>query len=229
MSADPPPSHSDADPRRVPPDGRSVQPILWDVIERWHAAVTGEADWEAAQDAVSPRQPEGWAAVVERLQLINTYQWHEEDRSRQQGADDASLAAVKRSIDASNARRVRTVDQLDEIIISGLVDAGLMAPGAPLPSESAGSIIDRLTVLALKIYHLKEALAEVRGRPDTARRDLELLHARVRSVTEQHADLTECLDRLLDDVRAGRLRLKLYRQVKLYRDPETGAMRTDLD
>ena len=204
-----------------------MQPILWDVIERWHAAAgdLGSAgDWDRACAAVPPRRPEGWPAFTERLQLINTFQWHEEDRSRDSAADDHVLAAVKRSIDASNARRVRTVEALDAAIHGGLADADLIAPTAPLTSESPGSIIDRLTVLALKIYHLKEALGEARRGGGA---DPQPLYDRLRPLAEQHADLTECLDRLLADVRAGRTRLKLYRQVKVYRDPASGALRAD--
>jgi hypothetical protein len=218
-------SNSEADPRRVPPNGRSVQPILWDVIEHWHAAEAGIDGWEAATTAVPAKYPEGWAALTERLQLINTFQWHEEDRSRDSAADDALLGAVKRSIDASNARRVRTVDALDESIIGGLDDAGLIRTDAPLPSESPGSVIDRLTVLALKIYHVKEALGEARSGAGS-REELQPIYDRLRLLTEQHADLTECLDHLLADVRAGKARLKLYRQVKVYRDPASGEVRT---
>ena len=221
-----PDSSSAADPRLVPPSGRSVQPILWDVIERWHAVEATIADWDTACTAVPARQPEGWAGLTERLQLINTFQWHEEDKSRSADAGDAVLAAVKRSIDASNARRIRTVDALDETIVRGFAAAGQLSATAPLPSESPGSIIDRLTVLALKIYHVKEALHEVRAGKDAAGDPSQLL-ARVRLVTEQHADLTECLDRLLADVQAGRSRLKLYRQVKIYRDPRSGAVKTE--
>jgi hypothetical protein len=218
MGSDP---RREPDPARVPRDGRAVQPILWHVIERWHAAETAIDGWATAQRVIPPGQPAGWAALTEHLQLINTFQWHEEDRSREPDASDAVLAATKRSIDASNARRVSTVDALDSLVVAEFTDAGLIVPTAPLPSESPVSIIDRLTVLALKVYHLKEALnAARRGAGPTE--DLQALHDRLRLLTDQHADLTECLDRLLADVRAGRVRLKLYRQVKIYRAPRTG-------
>jgi hypothetical protein len=209
---------AEPDPELVPPTGRAVQSIFWDVIERWHARESEIGDWESALHAVSVRRPVGWAALTERLQLINTFQWHEEDRSRDPAADDALLAAVKRSIDASNARRVQTVDQLDALLVRGFAAADCLAPSAPVPSESPGSIIDRLTVLALKIYHTREALAEVKRRADSAA-SARGLHERLSLLTEQHADLTECLDRLLEDVRRRRVRLKLYRQIKIYRTP----------
>lgn len=211
----------------LPDSSRAMQMIFWEVIERWHRHEEQIHDWDEACAQLPPRQSQGWAALVEHLQLINTFQWHEEDRSREAGSDDTILAAVKRSIDASNGRRVQTVDALDTLIHQALEADGLLNTSAPLHSESVASIVDRLTVLALKNYHLKEALAAARQRPDTvvtsptspaADPELASLYEGLRTVSEQHVDLGECLDRLLDDVRAGRTRLKLYHQVKFYRD-----------
>jgi hypothetical protein len=209
----------------VPVSGRALQPILWDVIERWHKHEATIENWQDAIEAVAIRHAPGWPALVERLQLINTFQWHEEDKSRDRVAEDALLAQVKRSIDASNARRVRTIDELDEMIYRGFESAGALADDAPLHSESIGSIMDRATVLALKIYHLKEVLASERTQPPAqsvaasgADTRLHQLYGRLRTTTEQLVDLTECLDHLLADIRGGRRRIKLYRQVKIYGD-----------
>ena len=201
----------------VPAGWAAVAPVLDDVIARWHALGNGPEDWEAARAALPPAHTSGWTAVVERLQLINTFQWHEEDKSRAHGAGDAVLAAVKRSIDASNRRRVQCVDELDDLLYTGL-SAGAAA-GAPLNSESPGSIIDRLTVLALKVWHVKEALDG---------EDAEAMRGRLAGLEEQRDDLGGCLDALLAGIREGRIGLKLYRQVKVYREPD-GTLRTDLD
>lgn len=215
----------DLDPAALVPAGwAAVGPILGEVIVRWHEQEAAIGGWESALAAVPARQAAGWAATVEHLQLINTFQWHEEDRSRDHGADDHVLAAVKRSIDASNRRRVQTVDRLDDMIHAGLVRSGAVDPAAPLNSESPASIIDRLTVLALKIHHVAEALAPMpQGDERRAMQD------RLDGLTGQRDDLGGCLDALLAGIRGGQVGLRLYRQVKVYRQAETGTLKADLD
>ncbi len=209
----------------VPPSFAAVDAILGEVIGRWHEHEDRIGDWAAAVATLPCRHPEGWAMTVETLQLINTFQWHEEDRSRDHAADDRILASVKRSIDASNRRRVQTVDKLDDLVFTGLNELGALRPDAPLHSESPGSIIDRLTVLALKVYHVREAMTELE--PGSA--EAAAMQPRLDTLTEQSADLGACLDTLLADIRGGRHGLKLYRQVKVYRDPQTGKLLADLD
>lgn len=207
----------------LPPSFAAVAPVLDEVIERWHAAELGAGGWPDVVAAVPPREPEGWARMVEQLQLINTFQWHEEDRSRAHGAGDVVLAAVKRSIDDSNRRRVQAVDRLDAVIHAGFSALGVIEPGAPLNSESPGSIIDRLSVLALKAWHAAEAVVEAAPAERRAMQD------RLAMIREQQRDLGGCLDDLLQGIRRGRVGLKLYRQIKLYRDAETGRLIADLD
>lgn len=207
----------------LPPSFAAVAPVLEEVIERWHAADPAPAGWPEAMSALPPREPEGWARLVEQLQLINTFQWHEEDRSRAHGAGDAVLGAVKRSIDDSNRRRVQSVDRLDAVIHAGYSALGVIEPGAPLNSESPGSIIDRLSVLALKAWHAAEAVVEAAPNERRAMQD------RLAMIREQQRDLGGCLDDLLLGIRQGRVGLKLYRQIKLYRDAETGRLVADLD
>jgi len=238
-SAPPPPV--DTSPPDLTPGGDVLLPLFAEVIDRWHAAQGRIASWEDALREL-PASRDGTAGLAERILLINTFQWREEDRSRDPRASDAVLAAVKRSIDASNARRVQAVEAFDAHVIGGLEAAGLIAPEAPLHSESPGSIVDRLTVLALKVWHAREALkpvaagesavpagaaATVTGSaPATEAR---ALSDRLRSLEEQQSDLVGCLERLYADIAAGRARVKLYRQVKLYRDPATGRLRPDAD
>ena len=204
------------------PDPDRLRAIITDVIDAWHAHEADLADWEAAERLLAgPEDPE-WERLAWRLQLINTFQWHEEDRSRAHGAGDAVLAAVKRSIDASNRRRVQTIDALDVHLVHAATEAGVNAPGGVLHSETPGSIIDRLGVLGLKRYHVAEAVAAC----DPA--DRPAMQARLDTLEEQVSDLMDCLERLLADILAGRVRLKLYRQVKVYRDPATGRLRADV-
>jgi hypothetical protein len=185
------------------PPGRHLLDLFDAVVARWHDRERAIVSWEDAQRELSAP---GGADVhlAHRLAVINTFQWHEEDRSRDLGADDSVLADVKRSIDASNRRRVQTIDALDIWYVTSLDEAGLQDPSAPLHTESAGSLVDRLSILALKLYHVREACAE--------------MGPRLAILEEQSSDLAEGLDRLQAEVLAGRLRLKLYRQIKVYRD-----------
>lgn len=202
------------------PEGPLLAAILQEVIDRWHRHEAACGDWEAAEQLLTPRHA-GWAGLVERIQLINTFQWHEEDRSRDPGADDATLAATKRSIDASNARRVAAVEAFDTLIRDSLASSGMMDETAPLHSESPGSIVDRLTVLALKAHHAREALASHDG--GAADGDaIQAARSQLAMIEEQMSDLLSCLARLQTDIRGGRLRIKLYRQVKIYRAPAEG-------
>ena len=209
----------------IPSSFAAVDTILRAVITTWHRLEDRVTDWESCLATIELTENEGWARTTEKLQLINTFQWHEEDKSRAHGAGDMVLGAIKRSIDASNRRRVQTVGRLDDQIYTGLREAGSLKADAPLHSESPGSIIDRMTVLALKTYHVGEANDALAAGSE----DAVAMQGRLDTLTEQYADLGVCLDRLLVGIAAGETGLKLYRQVKLFKDPETGQMRADLD
>jgi hypothetical protein len=135
--------------------------------------------------------------------------WHEEDKARDPDASDATIVAVKRSIDRLNQRRNDLVEQID----LALLDAGPQNERAPLHSETPGLIIDRLSILSLKLFHTEEQLH--RGSAEhRAANQLRLLQ-----LSEQRADLASCLARLWAEVAAGQRRFKLYRQLKMYNDP----------
>lgn len=182
------------------PDAGALAALCDGLVAAWLARQAACPGWAEAERAFPPAGA-GWRPHATRIQVINAFQWREEDRSRAPAAGDAVLAAVKREIDASNGRRVRAVEALDAFVVGGLEAAGLLAPAAPLHAESPGSIVDRLTVLALKRAHARDS-------------------DRAALLDEQWRDLLGCLDRLGADVIAGRARVKLYRQVKLYGAPE---------
>jgi hypothetical protein len=139
--------------------------------------------------------------------------WHEEDKARDPDASDAEIVKVKHAIDVLNQCRNDLVQQIDELL---LAMAGEQNTAAPLHSETPGMMIDRLSILALKIYHTREeahrdSATEAHRRKNVARLDV---------LNEQRADLAECLDALWKEVIAGTRRFKLYRQMKMYNDPE---------
>jgi hypothetical protein len=156
-----------------------------------------------------------WLDRVARQHRANFDLWHIEDEARTPGATDADLAGVKRRIDSTNQLRNDLAEDLDRFLLARLAPQHLPEPAALLNSESPGLIVDRLSILALKIYHTREE-AE---RYDAPIGHEERNRSRLAILEEQRADLAHCLDALWRDTLAGARRFKLYRQLKMYNDP----------
>jgi hypothetical protein len=171
-----------------------------------HAGASAVANAEAARD---------WLDLVARQHGANFDLWHIEDEARAPGATDAQIASVKRRIDLTNQRRNDLAEELDRALLAWLQPKNLPNPSAPLHSESPGLIIDRLSILALKICHTREEAARAGAPPGHAQRNRE----RLALLEEQRADLAACLDALWRETLAGTRRFKLYRQLKMYNDP----------
>jgi len=170
----------------------------------WHQ----DPDWSGP-----PAAPPVFLDTVLAQHRANFDLWHEEDKAREPEVSDAHIAAVKRAIDALNQTR----NDLVEVIDHALLDtAGAQNSDAPLHSESPGLIIDRLSILALKIYHTAEETH--RASATEAHRQKNL--ARLALLEEQRNDLAACLNALWTQVLAGQRRFKLYRQMKMYNDPD---------
>ncbi len=138
--------------------------------------------------------------------------WHEEDYARCPDASDACIAEVKHAIDRHNQQRNDLVEQIDLLLLKL---AGPQNDAAPLHSETPGLIIDRLSILALKIYHTAEEV----HRPASDEHHLRN-QQRLTILSQQRADLAQCLDELWAQVLTGQRRFRLYRQMKMYNDPE---------
>ena len=156
-----------------------------------------------------------WLVRVARQHRANFDLWHIEDEARTPGATDADVAGVKRRIDSTNQHRNDLAEDLDRFLLAELAQRQLPDPGAPLHSESPGLIVDRLSILALKIYHTREEA----DRDDAPTGHEERNRSRLAILEEQRADLAHCLDALWRDTLAGTRRFKLYRQLKMYNDP----------
>ncbi len=156
-----------------------------------------------------------WLTLVARQHRANFDLWHIEDEARTPGATDAQLADVKHRIDRTNQLRNDLAEQLDRSLLDSLTPQNLPQPNAPLNSESPGLIIDRLSILALKIYHTREEAQRADASSDHTQRN----RTRLAILEEQRSDLTACLDALWNETLAGTRRFKLYRQLKMYNDP----------
>lgn len=156
-----------------------------------------------------------WLDAVRRQHRANFDLWHIEDEARRPGATDGALADVKRRIDRTNQLRNDLAEQLDVFLLEWLAAQTLPDKTAPLNSESPGLIIDRLSILALKLYHTREESTRLDAPEGHAARNLE----RLTILDEQRADLAACLSSLWRETLEGRRRFKLYRQLKMYNDP----------
>ena len=151
-----------------------------------------------------------------RKNWIDAVQWHLEDIIRDEAIDPVAALALKRRIDRSNQDRTDLVEEIDSYFRQQY--AGVtVKDDATINTESPAWAIDRLSILALKIWHMRE---------QTERTDADAAHiakcqAKLDVLLEQRIDLTTAIDQLLDDIAAGRKFMKVYRQMKMYNDPET--------
>jgi cell division protein FtsB len=159
---------------------------------------------------------EGFLHVVCLQHEQNFRLWHQEDIARSPDVSNADLASVKRAIDKFNQQRNDLIERLDDALIERLAAEGVTPwQGARLNSETPGSVIDRLSILSLRLYHMQEQAQ----RADATKEHIAKVHARLEILHEQHNDLSSSLQELLNDLFAGRKRLKVYRQFKMYNDP----------
>ena len=158
-------------------------------------------------------------SIENRLYLkcwIDTVQWHFEDIIRDPHIDPIEALALKRRIDRSNQDRTDLVEQIDSYFRQKYSDVNVL-PDARINTESPAWAIDRLSILALKIYHMKEQ-AERTDASDEHRQNCQ---TKLNVLLEQQVDLGTAIDQLLEDIAAGRKYMKVYRQMKMYNDPST--------
>jgi hypothetical protein len=164
----------------------------------------GQLEIEASAD--------GLMALVMAQHRANFELWHEEDKARVPGVADAEIVRVKRAIDVLNQRRNDLVEKTDVWLIERLEQD----VAAPLHSETPGLMVDRLSILSLKTYHTREEAHRMSATEGHRLRNTE----RLALLEEQREDLARCLDALWAEVLEGTRRFKLYRQMKMYNDPE---------
>ena len=177
-------------------------------------------DYHAKDNVDTPiNNPYDRDSIENRLYLkcwIDTVQWHLEDIIRDPHIDPLDALALKRRIDRSNQDRTDLVEQIDSYFRTKYNDVQVL-PGATINTESPAWAIDRLSILALKIYHMKEQA----DRSDASEEHKEKCLGKLDVLLEQQQDLGTAIDQLLDDIEAGRKYMKVYKQMKMYNDPST--------
>ncbi len=182
-------------------------------ITFFHDEKLADPAWPASALPESANDAWHW---IEANHRFNTLLWNEEDKARRTDVDAGEIAASKRLIDQYNQRRNDAIEAIDETILVEL-DAflPLRHEDARLNSETAGAMVDRLSILCLKIFHMREQTLRV----DAGAEHIAACTAKLNRLIEQRKDLGGCFDTLLADAREGRAYFKIYRQFKMYNDP----------
>lgn len=174
--------------------------------------------FERDETRLLPQKGEPLNESLRELLVHNATLWGYEDEVRRTDIGDQEVAHYKRLIDQENQRRNNAIDQTDAILLERVRQAGVDQDASlPLNTETPGSAFDRLIILQLRRYHLGREIARADATDEHRRRCVE----RQREVEERVADLAGSLQALLNDIFAGRRRLKAYSAHKLYNDPET--------
>lgn len=177
-------------------------------------------DYHVQDDIDTPiNNPYDDGTIENRLYLkcwIDTVQWHFEDIIRDPHIDPIEALALKRRIDRSNQDRTDLVEQIDSYFRQKYSEVKVL-PDARINTESPAWAIDRLSILALKIYHMREQVE----RQDASKEHKDTCTAKLNVLLEQQKDLGTAIDQLLEDIQEGRKYMKVYRQMKMYNDPST--------
>ena len=178
------------------------------IVELQHSYTIG---WQ--EDDNKTRPTDVFEALVVDQHKRNFDLWLEEDKAREPDASDASIAKVKRNIDKLNQKRNDMITELDLILEKSFFPN--QAEDLPWNSETAGSIIDRLSIASLKVFYMNEQTK----RDDASEQHIETCHQKVNKLQHQKQDLATALQTFFNDIAAGRKQNKLYRQFKMYNDP----------
>lgn len=173
------------------------------MVTRWHE-----------QDVDNPY--DGFMALVCEQFSFNFLLWHEEDIARSPDVGDTRIAEVKRKIDGHNQNRNDWIEKIDDWLTEQLDMHGLVPEkNAPMNTETPGSVIDRLSIMALRIYHMEEQ----RDRDDASEEHRDKVEQKLAVCMMQLDELAAALEHLLANIQDGKVRHRTYRQFKMYNDP----------
>ena len=187
----------------LPHLGAATDSLLATLVARWHEVEPAHAETELT-------------GKICDLHRFNFLLWHEEDIARSPDVTDTKIAAVKRAIDGYNQARNDAIEKVDDWLIAELARRGVTAAAdAPAATETPGAAIDRLSILELRRYHMREQLE----RDDATQEHREKVAAKMVIRDQQRDHLITALDRLVEEIFAGQRPLRVFRQMKMYNDP----------
>lgn len=188
-------------------------------MEMWAIFELAIEDYHVADDVdqpeIKPFPQDSLQELMYAKNWIDTVQWHLEDIIRDPQIEPVQALAIKRRIDQSNQNRTDLVEQIDDAILGLFQDISLQSY-ARLNTESPAWAIDRLSILALKIYHMRIEAEREDIAPELKAKN----QAKLATLEIQREDLSTAIDQLLDDLAQGKRIAKVYRQMKMYNDPE---------
>lgn len=184
--------------------------IFWNTTQLYHQFDDVDAS------PVNPYNKESIESELFEKNWIDAVQWHLEDIIRDPAIDAKKALDLKRRIDRSNQERTDLVEKID-FYFRNLYKEVVPSEGATINTESPAWAVDRLSILALKIYHMQQEV----NRRDASPEHIDNCRNKLRILLEQREDLTVAISQLLDDIESGRKYMKVYRQMKMYNDPST--------
>ena len=180
-----------------------------EVIKKYH--LIDEVD----QPFENPFDSKSFEHLLYRKNWIDTVQWHYEDIIRDPNIDPVAALTLKRKIDASNQERTDMVEYIDSYFLQKYAHAEVKST-AKINSESPAWAIDRLSILALKIYHMNEEAT----RSEATQEHRDKCQEKLNVLLEQRSDLSTAIDDLLSDIENGNKFMKVYKQMKMYNDDD---------
>ena len=194
------------------------------MIKNWDITTIKEYDFCAFFDELNirwhqkpgerARLPQTFEDMFWNVHFFNFSLWHEEDQARRTDVSDHIIAQNKRNIDKYNQRRNDSIESLDSYILTQLRISSKYREGFPLNSETPGSIIDRLSIISLKVYHMEEQTR----REDATEEHRLTCKKKHQTLLEQRTDLSNCFSLLIIDYISGKKSMKVYFQFKMYND-----------
>lgn len=187
------------------------------LVGQLRAIDSAQMQWVAGWHEEEPQSlADDFMGLIANQHLQNFRLWHKEDLARIPDAGDSVIADVKRDIDRLNQQRNDLIEKIDEFLLSWMHGEGVtMNSDAPLNSETPGSMVDRSSIMALKIYHMKEETLRDSADEDHRKKATR----RLKTLELQRADLLNCLYCLFREIEQGTRQFKVYRQFKMYNDP----------
>lgn len=188
----------------VPPASvGEIDALLATLVARWHEVEPAHTETELL-------------GRICDLHRFNFLLWHEEDIARSPDVTDARIAEVKRAIDRYNQARNDAIEKVDDWLVAELARRGIASPsGAASATETPGAAIDRLSILELRRYHMREQAERADATPEHR----EKAAGRLAILDLQRDHLVAAADRLLAEIFAGQRPLRVFRQMKMYNDP----------